>query len=89
MPLSVSWCADPLEDAAVPKSDFPMKGSNKQEASSREPAGMAARVLLCSESLTCCSSPLLQELRNKQGTDIFITAPSNSAQGDLRHYCWK
>lgn len=89
MPLSVSCCADLLEDAPVPKSDFPMKESNKQEASSREPAGMAARVLLCSGSLTRCSSPLLQELRYKQGTDIFITAPSNPAQGDLRHYCWK
>lgn len=38
---------------------------------------------------TCYSSRLLQgeHLRYKQGTDIFITVPSNPAQGNLRHYC--
>lgn len=36
----------------------------------------------------CSSELLLQEkLKYKQGTDIFITAPSNPAQGDLSHYC--
>lgn len=87
---AVSGCAPSGGRQPDPESDFPTSESNKQEARNRQPAAMTARVFPCWEDQPRCSSPPQeQKLGYKQGADTFIAVPSNPAQGDLRHYCWK
>lgn len=90
---SAEGCANPLGDAShtqkTVKSAFP---AMKIKERNQEQIGMTGKdVSILGKSQICCSSLLLQgePLRYKQGTDIFITVPSNPAQGDLRHYCWR
>lgn len=84
-PRVLMLCVNPLGDAShtqqTVKSAFP---AMKIKERNPEQIGMTGKgVSTLGKNQTCCSSLLLQgkPLRYKQGTDIFITVPSNHAQG--------